>query len=482
MDSITRIVILQMNDSHAYFEPHHEVLFSDGRTVYRRAGGYAKIASVLDAARAEYPGRVIALDCGDTLHGTYPAVATKGYAVVPILNRLGFTAMTAHWEFAYGPAHLKELARSLAYPILAINCYEEKTGELFFEPYVVKELGGVRIGIIGIASAIVDKTMPRSFSKGLQFTLGNRELPSYIKMMRDDEKADVVVVISHLGLPQDVKLANEVSGVDVILSGHTHDRLHAPIFSNGTLIMQSGSMGSFIGKLVLELDGGKIVGSKHELITINERIAPEMGTQELVRRALAPFRTTLDTAVGRIRQCLNRCGMLESSMDYLLLESIMDSTNAQLAFSNGWRFGAPIARGEICMNDLYNIIPMDSPVSTVELSGSELREMIEENIEHTFSPDPYCQMGGFLKRCLGMRAYVRLQNPCGSRLKAIFVNGMNVNDGERYFASFVTEQAVPLKFGRNRRKLRLGAVESMIAYLRKKGDYAPRRHDAFVIV
>ncbi|MDX5418828.1 MAG: bifunctional metallophosphatase/5'-nucleotidase, partial [Hymenobacteraceae bacterium] len=195
MKNRTNLTILQLNDTHAYLEPHQEVFWENGGQVFRQAGGFARIAGYLQQLRREQNGAVLALDCGDTFHGTYPAVATKGEVMPPILNALGLSAMTAHWEFAYGPEQFKKLTSQLNYPMLAINIYDKQTDELVYKPYIVQELNGLKVGIIGIACNIVDKTMPPHFSEGLRFSLGNEELPSYVQKLREDENTDLIVLI-----------------------------------------------------------------------------------------------------------------------------------------------------------------------------------------------------------------------------------------------------------------------------------------------
>ena len=220
------LTIIQLNDSHGYLDIHQELFWAGDHAEYRLAGGHGRIATLLKRAREEKPGATLAFDCGDTIHGTYPAVQTEGEALIPILNALDFEAMTSHWEFAYGPARLQEIAAQLPYPLLAVNCYDQETDELVFEPYTVLEAGGLRIGVIGIAATIVDKVMPAAFSEGVYFTLGNEELPGHVERLRSDEGADLVLVVSHLGFPQEVKLAREVDGIDICLSGHAHSRIY----------------------------------------------------------------------------------------------------------------------------------------------------------------------------------------------------------------------------------------------------------------
>jgi sulfur-oxidizing protein SoxB len=467
MSPSKQLTILQMNDSHGYLDLHEELFWTGDHAEYRKAGGYSRIAALLNRIRAERPGQVLAFDCGDTIHGTYTAVQTEGQALVPILNAIGFQAMTAHWEFAYGPARFQEIASQLDYPMLAINCYDKESDELVFEPYLVAEAGGLRVGVIGIAATIVDKVMPASFSEGIYFTLGNEELPVYIDILRDEERVDLVVVISHLGFPQEMKLAGEVEGIDVLLSGHTHNRLYRPARVNDTIVIQSGCHGSFLGRLDLEVQDGHVVDYSHHLIVVGEDVEPDAEVQLLVEEALAPYRRDLAEVVGQTATPLHRYHVLEATMDNLLLQSMLDLTGAQLAFSNGWRYGAPIPRGPVTLNDLWQIIPVNPPVSLCRLTGDELWTMMEENLERTFARDPYEQMGGYVKRGMGFHLYFRIENPYGTRINELFADGARVKPDQVYEACYVTTQGVPPKYGSDRQSLDVHAIEALQRYLGK---------------
>lgn len=459
------LTLLQMNDSHGYLEPHQELFYAGGPPEYRLAGGYARIATILEEVRDAQPGRVLSFDCGDTIHGTYPAVQSKGEAFIPILNALGFDAMTAHWEFAYGPEQFRKVARGLNYPVLAENCYDDASGDLVFLPYTVCETEGLQVGVIGIAATIVDKVMPDSFSEGIHFSLGKAELPGHITHLRDEEGVDLVVVISHLGFPQDAKLAGEVDGIDILLSGHTHNRLFEPAVVNGTIIIQSGCHVSFLGRLDVTVENRRVKRFSHELIVIGDEIRPEPEVEEMVEGIMDPHREYLSRVVGETRTDLNRNTVLEATMDNLLLQALMDATGAEMAFSNGWRYGAPIPPGPITVNDLWNIIPVNPPVSTVEITGRELRAMMEENLERTFARDPYHQMGGYVKRCAGVNIYCKLENPPGHRIQEFFAAGKPLDPDAIYRAAFVTGQGVPSNYGRNREDLDIRAIEALERYL-----------------
>ena len=459
------VTIVQMNDTHAYFDLHQEMFWQGDHAVYRLAGGYARIATIVNQIRAESEGNCLFCDSGDTLHGTYPAIATQGRAMIPILNSLRIDAMTAHWEFAFGPPTFSNRVDELNYPMLANNIFFKSTKKLVYKPYIIKEVGGVKIGLIGIASNIIDKTMPPSFSEGIYFTLGKDELPPIIDLLRIKEKVDLIVLISHLGFAQDMKLLSEVEGVDVCLSGHTHNQLYKPVLSGKTIVIQSGCHGSFLGRLDVEILDGQVVGYQHQLIEVTSTTQPDPIVDELVKQALALYKNELAEVVGETFTALNRGTTMETTMDNLLLQVLLESTGSQLAFSNGWRYGAPIVPGDITLNDLYNIIPMNPPVSTIEISGEEIWEMLEDNLERTFSCDAYNQMGGYLKRCLGLNVYFKIENSSGLRIQKIFVGNDEIKAAKYYTAAFVTMQGVPQKYGRNRNNHSEKIIDAMKKYM-----------------
>lgn len=476
------VTLLQVNDVHGYLEPHPEMVWRGREATFPRLGGYARLMTLLRRLREERGGAVVALDNGDTFHGTYPVVQSKGQILVPVLNALGLDGMTAHWDFAYGPQHLRELAGQLSYPLLAINCFDKETGQPAFQATRVVERGGLRIGIVGIAATIVDKTMPPHFSTGVRLTLGQDELPGHIARLRQQEGADLVVVLSHLGFPQDMKLAASVPGIDALLSGHTHNRMERPAWVNGTPVIQSGCHGAYAGRLDLEVMDGKVAKVGHQLIALDESFPEDAEVKALVDAALAPHRAMLGEVVGRTEKALHRNTMFQTPMDDLLLDAVAEAAGTQLAFSNGWRYGAPIQPGPVTVNDLWNIIPPNPPISVVELSGAELLAMMEENLERTFAADPYEQMGGYVKRCHGLRLYAKLENPAGQRVERLFVGDREVTPDGIYEAAYVTAQGVAKKYGRARRDLDIRAVEALRRYVAARGVVAPDAPQSIIAV
>ena len=471
MNDKKELTIVQMNDTHGYIDEHFEYMWDGGEEVFQKMGGYPRLKEYVENVRKQPGNNVLFLDGGDTFHGTYHAVKSKGEKLIPLVNELGLDAMTAHWEFAYGPEHFVDLTKDLNHPMLAINCYNEKDDSLVFPPYTIKKINGVKIGVIGIAATIVDKVMPEKFSEGVYFTDGDEELPSYIKELKEEEDVDLIVLLSHLGFPQEIELAERVDGIDILLSAHTHNRVYEPAIINDTIIIQSGCHGSFLGRLDLTVEGKDIVDFKHQLVPMDESRVEDKQLRKKVDQVLEEDEEELGKVVGRTKTDLSRDKVLEATMDNFLLQSLMHhEKDAVLAFSNGWRYGAPIPKGEIRVNDLWNIIPVNPPVSTVELTGEELINMMEENLERTFSKEPFNQMGGYVKRSLGLNLYFKIENPYGQRIQELFVGDERVDRDKTYKAVYVTSQGVPKKYGKNRKHLDIHAIDALKNYLKDKGE------------
>jgi 2',3'-cyclic-nucleotide 2'-phosphodiesterase (5'-nucleotidase family) len=234
--------------------------------------------------------------------------------------------------------------------------------------------------------------------------------------------------------------------------------------------------------LDVEVAGNKIVDYQHQLIEVEASIHSDPAVDDLIHQALAPYHEELSTVVGETATVLNRATMLEATMDNCLLQALLESTGVQLAFSNGWRFGAPFIRGPVTLNDPYDIIPMNPPISTVELTGEEVVTMLEENLERTLARDPYDQMGGYVKRGLGCNAYIKIDNPPGQRVQQVFVGDEPLQPGRSYAAAFVTEQGVARNYGRQRETHSERTIDVMRACLEKHRPLRAELRGTFVAV
>ena len=474
-----KLNIIFINDVHGYLAPHPELFYNETGEVVETVGGYAHIAGLVDDIRRENPNTLL-FDGGDTLHGTKPLVETQGEAIIPILNALRPDAIVGHWDFGYGPERLQKINQQLNFPMLGCNVSNED-GSNFLQPTLMLEKEGLKIGVIGVCAMIVDKVMPEKMGRGLKFTTGLEEVPKCVKKLKA-EGANIIVLLSHNGFPQDVELLKNVKGVDICLSAHTHNRIYSPIEVNGARIVQCGCHGAFVGKFTIDFKENEIESCDYELIKVDSSVPKNAEVDKLVQNVLEPFQKIRTNVLGRTDEILHRYNTTNSTMDNLLLRAIAQVTKTDIAFSNGWRFGAPITKGNITENDLYNITPMNPPISTVELTGAEIKKMLEENLERTFSNDPFGQMGGYVKRLLGLQVNMRIENPTGHRIQEIYYRGSHLDFVKTYKVSFVTTQGVAKKYGKNRKEHSQKAAEAMKAFLSEQPKFSPDKIKSYRLV
>jgi len=465
------LCVAQINDTHANLLEHGDARYAPEGFRVETLGGYPRIMTKVKSLKARYGDDLLVLDNGDTLHGTYEAVQTRGRVMIPYLKALGVDAMTFHWDAAYTPKHLKALEGELGYPILACNVYQQGSKKLFFLPTAILNKGGLRVGVIGVASNIIQKNMPPRFWEGADFTDGIRETRLQVKKLRG-QGVDLVVLLSHLGYPQDIALVNQVDGIDLCLSGHTHNRVRSPQQFNGAFIIQSGALASSMGVLELMVEEGKIKAVRHEYVVLDQSVPQDKTMLGQLRRdpLLVKYREYLNAPVGKSRIDLHRGSSFFSTMDYLLLDAMRAATGLPIAFSNGWRYGGAVKKGSLIRRDLYAIVPMDPELRTAELTGQEIWTLLEDNLESTFSTQPFHQMGGYIKRAAGLRVYFKLENPYNQRLQRVFVGENELDLNKTYPVVYVTPQAVPARVGRNHRDFGLTAIAAMERLL-KAGPY-----------
>ncbi|WP_339062143.1 5'-nucleotidase C-terminal domain-containing protein [Tepidibacillus marianensis] len=372
------LTILQQNDSHSHIEPHWEGFYGQEMS-YQMTGGFARIAQYAKQLREKNPN-VLFVDNGDLFHGTGPAVLSKGEALLPVVAHLDLDVwVPGNWDYAYGPKQLQGIANSLPFPTIACNVFDSVHGIPLFPPYIVKEMQGIKVGIIGLTFPYEDKTMPSTFSEGFSFTLGLEVLPKYIDHLKTKEKVDLILLVEHIGLPLSQKLATLVPGIDVILSGHSHDRIKRPMKINNTLIIQSGSHASFLGQLDLKIMNGKIIDYEHQLIPLYaDQFEEDPETRDLVNQAIAPYQEILEPVLGKTAIPLHRMFLLETPMDQLITDAYMHYMEADITFSHGWRYGVPVLPGPITMKDIWQMIPSNPELFTVEIEGREILQILEK--------------------------------------------------------------------------------------------------------
>ncbi|PSR33802.1 MAG: bifunctional metallophosphatase/5'-nucleotidase [Sulfobacillus benefaciens] len=425
------LTIIQQNDTHGYLWPHPELFWMDPKPVFKtNIGGFAKTAAVVKSIRKTGP--TLFIDSGDVFHGTGPVVLSQGAIVPPLLAAMGLDVMVpGNWDYAYGVDTLLTLIQGSQVEALAANV-QWSDGKSVLPSVGVRHLEDIAVGLVGLTYSEESQAMPKSFSQGLKFEIDMSALQSQIQRLRDQHRVDVVVLVSHLGLPQDLKLANEVNGIDVVLSGHSHDRLIHPIKVNNTWIIQSGANGSFLGILSLEITPGKpITQVQHELKTLD---MPEgdPDIQNLLDHQLKPYQKTMDEVIGLLGTPLHRMTVLEAPMDQLICDAYLSYTEADVAFSHGWRYGAPILPGPFTRGHLFNMIPTNPELFITELDGITLREFLEQNLESVFADNPFSQKGGYVVRSSGLLMAFKSYNPKGSRIEYLAVNNKEVTPSGRY--------------------------------------------------
>jgi sulfur-oxidizing protein SoxB len=408
---------------------------------YGRMGGYAHLATLVKRIRAERLGKTLLLDGGDTLQGSATALWTRGEDMVRVMNQLGVDVFTPHWEFTHGIDRVKELfgdreRRGLfAGDFVCHNCRELNWDEPVFHPYTVKEVGGVKVGVIGQAFPYVPISHPQRFVPDLTFGIQEDRAQGLVHELRDVRKVDLVVLLSHNGIGTDLKMAARVRGIDVILGGHTHDGLPRPITVGKTLVINSGAHGKFLSRLDLDVHGGGLAGHRYKLIPVLSKYIPEEpGMVRLIRDIRATHEARLGERLAVSETLLYRRGNFNGSFDEILLDALLKHFDAEVAFSPGFRWGVTIVPGqEITLEDVYSHTGLTYPNTLArELTGAEIRQIMEDVADNLFHPDPYYRQGGDMLRVGGITYTIDPRKTIGHRISDIRVAGRPLVAARRY--------------------------------------------------
>lgn len=435
----TALTILHTNDLHGHLEPWD----GWGELEGRRVGGLDRIATVVKRVRAEVGARkVLLLDGGDTIGDTMIAARTEGRAIVNAMNAIGYDAMVVgNHEPDFGPEALAERMREARFPVLAANIVKSATGEGFATPYRILEVNGVRVGVLGLAYPNTALTTARKNVAGLNFRDSIETAREFVPRMRA-EGAALVVVLSHFGLSSDEQLARQVPGIDVIVGGHSHNRMRQARRAGETLIVQAGAHGSDVGRLDLEIENGRIVAHRRELILVdNGKIAADPETAASIDASLRPHTREMKQTVGKAGQTIARAQTLggeeprprdeQSPADALFADIVRNATATDVAMLPGVGYGVALAPGPIRAADLRNLIPHESKVVTMTLTGAQIREILEQSLENTYTKDPRTKVGG-LVQVSGLVFAYRPDATKGSRLQDVRVGGRALEAGREY--------------------------------------------------
>jgi S-sulfosulfanyl-L-cysteine sulfohydrolase len=436
---------------------------------FGKLGGFAHLKTLIDRLRSDVgERRSLLLDGGDLWQGTGLANTMQGADMVEAANLLGIEAMTGHWEFTYGEDTLRANLERFKGEFLAQNVFltEEAAfndakafdpaSRRVFKPATIKELGGYRVAVIGQAFPYVPIAHPKRFTPDWTFGIREEELQKLVDTLRSNDKVDAVLLLSHNGMDVDLKLAGRVTGIDVILGGHTHDAVPQPISVKNaggvTLVTNAGSNGKFLGVLDLELAKGKIKDLRYRLLPVySELLKPDPAMDTLIERVRATRTTGWNGQVATADRLLYRRGNFSGPMDQLICDALRRQLNAEIALSPGFRWGTTALAGQaLTMEDVLAETAITYAETYVQrMTGSQIKDVLEDVCDNLFNADPYYQQGGDMVRVGGLSYACTPAESAGRRISDLTLdNGKPLQAGKSYkvagWASVNAQQGKPV--------------------------------------
>ncbi|MBT6093909.1 MAG: thiosulfohydrolase SoxB [Rhodospirillaceae bacterium] len=413
--------------------------FSSLAGTYGRVGGLDRMATLVKAIRAERPNNTLLLDGGDTWQGSYTALKTQGQDMVDVMNALGVDAMTAHWEFTYGTERVGELKDALNFPFLAGNVVDTEWEETVFESTKMFERGGVKIAMIGQAFPYTPVANPRYMIPTWSFGIREKLVQKRVDAARA-AGAELIVLLSHNGFDVDRKLASRVKGIDVILTGHTHDALPHVVKVGKTLLVASGSHGKFLARLDLDVKNKQVADYRFSLIPVfSDAITPDPEMAALITKIRAPHAKELDRVLGKTDSLLYRRGNFNGTFDDLICQALIEERDAEISLSPGFRWGSSLPPGaDITVDHVYHQTAITYPNAyRSKMTGKLLKDILEDVADNLFNTDPYYQQGGDMVRVGGMAYSIDIHKPIGSRITdmTLVKTGKPIDPSREYVVS-----------------------------------------------
>jgi sulfur-oxidizing protein SoxB len=443
--------------------------FEKSAARFGKLGGFAHLKTLIDRLRGDAgQGRALLLDGGDLWQGTGLANTMQGADMVEAANLLGIEAMTGHWEFTYGEAALRANLERFKGEFLAQNvflteeaafndarAFDPASGRVF-KPATIKEIGGYRVAVIGQAFPYVPIAHPRRFTPDWTFGIRDEELQKLVDGLRSNDKVDAVVLLSHNGMDVDLKLASRVSGIDVILGGHTHDAMPQPIPvtnpGGSTLVTNAGSSGKFLGVLDLELTKGRVADARYRLLPVfSELLKPDAAMAALIEKMRTPHAAAYAEKIVTSDRLLYRRGNFGGTVDQLICDALRSEFDAKIALSPGFRWGNSILPGQpVTMEDVLTETAITYPETYVQgMTGSQIKDILEDVCDNLFNADPYHQQGGDMVRVRGFTYTCTPAESVGRRISDLKLdNGRPLEAAKSYkvagWASVNAQQGKPV--------------------------------------
>ncbi|WP_018412359.1 thiosulfohydrolase SoxB [Methyloversatilis thermotolerans] len=414
--------------------------FAQAARTYGKVGGFAHLATLVKRMKASRPGALL-LDGGDTWQGSGLSLWTKGQDMVDACKLLGVDVMTGHWEFTYGAERVKQIVDgdfAGKVDFVAQNVKTTDFGDQVFPPFVIRQINGVPVAIVGQAFPYTPIANPRYFTPEWSFGINDESMQEHVDAARA-KGAQVVVVLSHNGMDVDVKMASRVRGIDAILGGHTHDGVPAPIVVKNaggqTLVTNAGSNGKFLGVLDFDVKGGKVSDFRYHLLPVFSNLLPaDPDMTALIAKMRAPHEARLGEKLAVTEGLLYRRGNFNGSFDQLILDGLMKMKDAEIAFSPGFRWGTSLLPGDtITMENLLDQTAITYPYTTLTpMTGEFIKTVLEDVCDNLFNPDPYYQQGGDMVRVGGLQYRCDPTAKMGGRISGMMLNGKPLEASKTY--------------------------------------------------
>ncbi len=414
--------------------------FEQAAKTYGKVGGFSHLTTLVKMMRASRPHAML-LDGGDTWQGSATALWTNGQDMVDACKLLGVNAMSPHWEFTLGEKRVQEIiekdfAGNLDF--LAQNVKTNDFGDPVFKPYVIKQMNGVPVAVIGQAFPYTPIANPSYMVPNWTFGIQDDNMQKMVDEVRA-KGAQAVVVLSHNGMDVDIKMASRVTGIDAILGGHTHDGMPAPTIvknaSGQTLVTNAGSNSKFLGVLDFDVRGGKVQDFRYKLMPVFANLLPaDLEMQTHIDKMRAPYKAKLDEKLAVSEGLLYRRGNFNGSWDQLIVDALMEVKGADMAFSPGFRWGTTILPGQSITRELMmDQVAITYPTSTLtEMSGEMIKTVLEDVCDNLFNPDPYYQQGGDMVRVGGLAYTCDPNAGTGQRISNMMLKGKAIEAGKNY--------------------------------------------------